>query len=255
MKEVFFSRRDALRRGGFTLIEVVIALAIFLFGALAIIRIFPPGLGVIQNSGDRLTAGNLNRTTLARFDKQPNLIPDAIHDYSDRDNDPTTVLASDPKWKDSSAGAVVGTALRNNSLPKGTVNDLNGGYEQSALGHFKNIVGERQSSSSSGVVLTQYPFETITIFNEDKVTGVRILSDGTLDFSQSKLASNDAVFSTTAIPSAYRYDTSDPLKVGNTVFYVSYRWLEDLTPSTPPPVDLRISGTDDEPMIYQLRKV
>ncbi len=138
MNQALFIRRDALRRGGFTLIEVVIALAIFVFGALAIIRIFPPALGVIQNSGDKLTAQNLNNTTLADFAKGSSSVPDAIHSvYYPSTNVYFPNAAEDLPI----ASSVVGTAIRNNSLPKRNVQLVS---SDSALGHFTYITGEKQ---------------------------------------------------------------------------------------------------------------
>src|SRR4051812_21890708 len=116
MHETPSLRRDETRRGGFTLIEVVIALAIFVFGALAIIRIFPPALGVIQNSGDRMVATNLNRTRLALYEKQSYRVPDAIVDEG---TDGTL-----PNWRDAMPGSVAGTR-RNETLPVTNIQDYN----------------------------------------------------------------------------------------------------------------------------------
>ncbi|RYG75047.1 prepilin-type N-terminal cleavage/methylation domain-containing protein, partial [bacterium] len=121
-------RRDAASRSAFTLVEVVIALAIFVFGALAIIRIFPPALGVIQNSGDRLVGNNLNRSLLARYQKNPDLVPDGIYDG---DRSPTF-------WRSGQSGSVAGSR-RNNSIPVQNIQD----YDNSALGHFRKLVGEK----------------------------------------------------------------------------------------------------------------
>ncbi|MBW3635377.1 MAG: prepilin-type N-terminal cleavage/methylation domain-containing protein, partial [Armatimonadetes bacterium] len=123
MSDKSFVRRDTSRRGGFTLLEVAIALAIFVFGALAIIRIFPPALGVIQNSGDQLTAVNFNRSTLARFARQPGLVPDALYDTNPANG-----------WRDNIVGSVAGTPRRNNSLPVGTIQNIDLEYNLSALG-------------------------------------------------------------------------------------------------------------------------
>lgn len=202
MSETSPRRRDTSRRGGFTLLEVAIALVIFVFGALAIIRIFPPALGVIQNSGDQLTAVNLNRSTQARFARQPGLVPDAIYDPN-----------PDADWRDNIVGSVAGTPRRNNSLPIGNIQNLEMDYSQSALGHFKNIVGERHivpSSPSDPVVLTQFPYSSIAVYEEDSLTGVTVTKEGTLDFTQ-------AIQTSTGVaPSLTTQDRA----------YVSYRWVE-----------------------------
>ena len=236
MNEALFSRRDAGRRGGFTLIEVVIALAIFLFGAVAIIRIFPGALGVIQNSGDQLTAINLNRSTLAKFQKSPGLLPDAIYDTPA----PATAVPF--------AGAVVGTALRNSSLPRHDIQ----GFEDSALGHFKNISGEAHavvlSAATTPVpyVVTQYPYEPsqpVSIYNEGTVDGVVMTQNGTLDFTDATLHSNGNAFRDVTPglpPTDYRNSNTNPSAVNDTVFYVSYNWIENGS----------IQSVVDEPLIY-----
>lgn len=246
MKEAFFPRRDALRRGGFTLIEVLIALVIFLFGAVAIVRIFPPALGVIQNSGDQLTALNLNRTTLARYAKEsnssgPSALPDAIYDNN---NNPSLLLQPTEF-----AGATVGSALRNNSIPRSNVQDIAG----STLDHFKVIVGEKHKVRSAtvnvGGVLTQIkyiltsfpiagPVSTTTpgtrpplarVYKEETLTGVVVRTkaatapvgnnrSGYLDFSN---ASSDPPSTTFALP-----PTGLPIPSDNPIYYVSYKYLE-----------------------------
>lgn len=239
MNEALFSRRDAGRRGGFTLIEVVIALAIFLFGAVAIIRIFPGALGVIQNSGDQLTAINLNRSALAKFEKSPGLLPDAIYD--------TPATATTLPF----AGAVVGTALRNSSLPRQDIQD----FDNSALGRFKTISGETHTVSISGTtpyVVAQYPYDTnVVVCEEDEVDGVIMKDDGRLNFSEAKLKStgldfkdsiNPAFPPTTASPKIYINTNANGsfANPGDTVFYVSYTWIENT----------HIQSTVDEPLIY-----
>ena len=209
MKSTVSLRRDALRRGGFTLIEVAIALVIFIFGALAIVRIFPPGLGVIQNSGDQLVAVNLNRTTLARYAAQPGLVPDAITEYG------TEGAAA--QWRDGKLGAVAGSARRNNSLPINNIQDFN----SSALGHFRQIYGERHVVSASEVVLTQFPIglnppvatptTSLRAYREDFLGEVKINSAGALDSTNAK--NSDGTPYPTTIPAG-------------TKFYVSYRWIE-----------------------------
>lgn len=207
--------RMSTHAAGFTLVEVVVALAIFVIGALAIVRIFPPSLSVIQNAGDRTTAANLSRDVLARFSSEPGLAPDAV--YDDKENQPGVY--------NDFAGAVVGTISRNDSLPgsrkeedvtgvQGT-RDITG----TALGHFRRIVGERhtvladQSGNKyillrhpyvpdpSGITPNQYPNpKSVEIYIEDRVNGVRVDGQGYLDFREARLASDNSAFFDVEIP-------------------------------------------------------
>jgi prepilin-type N-terminal cleavage/methylation domain-containing protein len=164
---------------GFTLIEVMIALAIFVIGALAIVRIFPPALNAIQGSESRSIAMNRARAYLARSTTQPGLIPDSIFE-------------TDPAF----VGAVAGTTTRNRSLPTSLEEtDIQG----SALGRFKRIIGERHrillDDSPTGAntadrlfVLSQFSHtatapssNNVAVYVEDRVTGVRVAADGLLD--------------------------------------------------------------------------
>lgn len=233
MQEALFPRRDDHRRGGFTLIEVVIALAIFLFGALAIVRIFPPALGIIQNSGDQLTAINLNRSTLAKFEQSPGLVPDATYDAT-------------PNF----AGAVVGTALRNSSLPRANIQD----FDNTALGNFKSISRETHAvaGTTAPYVITQFPYERtqqVLVYTEDSVDGVTMATDGSLDFTDATLRFDGSVFKdaggnyppiTTPSPNRYGNSGATPPVTDDTVFYVSYSWVEDGN----------IQAVVDEPIVY-----
>jgi prepilin-type N-terminal cleavage/methylation domain-containing protein len=95
------SSKPKQRASGFTLIEVMIALAIFVIGALAIVRIFPPALNAIQGSESRSIAMNRSRGFLARSTAQQGLIPDSIYD-----------AAANLDWVNY-PGSVTGTTTRN----------------------------------------------------------------------------------------------------------------------------------------------
>ncbi len=281
------TRRKGARVAGFTLIEIIVAIAIFLIGALAIIRIFPPALGVIQNSENRTIGTNLSRGTLATFSAQPNLVPDAVYDSAltfsttipDDPGGPANPELTDPnnefgpvgrpRWVDFD-GAVVGSIKDNNSLPK----NERALIRDSALGHFRTIVGERHTvlvdddntpantSDDRNFVLTRYPYTgVVAIYVEDRVNGVRVDSDGELDFSEARLASSGEAFHDENPPTANPpgdprrppNDTSST-SPGNLVgrrgsdgvmYYVTYRWREAVNGSTE-----RIQGVTDEPMYF-----
>jgi hypothetical protein len=217
------------------LIEVAIALAIFVFGALAIVQIFPPALGVIRNNESRITATQLGNTLLARTAGKPNSVPDAIYEGT---------LST---WDDLSI-AVVGTSSKNRSLPAGV---LPTEFDSSALGHFKLVDGERhlvQAAGGTQYALLNFPCTagTVNIYEEDTIEGVQIDDDGNLDFSNARRVSNGAPFyatpQTTRPPDAFRSDDF-------TTYYVSYRWRYDPSDSVRNPDVVRVMGVLEEPLL------
>jgi prepilin-type N-terminal cleavage/methylation domain-containing protein len=211
------------RRSGFTLMEVAIALAIFVFGALAIVQIFPPALGVIRNNESRVAATQLGETMLARATGKPESVPDAIFEQD------STITASDNpyQWSDLPA-ALVGTPTKNNSLPAGVLPiDL----DASALGRFKFIDGERHTVRNNGTdkwVLLNHPVEqgsTVWVEQEEEIQGVQIDEDGKLNFAYATDSNGQPFRSPTVTdpvqPPANK-DSSD-----NVTYYVSYKWIEN----------------------------
>jgi len=181
--------RVSARRGGFTLAEVAVALAIFVFGALAVVRIFPPALDVIRNSESRATATLLAQSTIER--QRRGSAPDAVYgtDYS-------------------FPGAFAGTVNRNSSLP---AKPIESAYVASALSRFRNIVGEKQivrsdANASNGLfVLTQYPYLNspgVGVYKESEVTGLTVTNTGVL----------------------YKDGVQFSDATANTDYYISYRW-------------------------------
>jgi prepilin-type N-terminal cleavage/methylation domain-containing protein len=202
MNETRFISRRPTRRDGFTLIEVVIALAIFVFGALAIIRIFPPALGVIQNSGDQLVASNMNRSLLTKFESSPETLPAGIYD-NDVDNG----------WRNQATGAVVGTRFRNNSLPP-SITDFDG----SALKRFRQVVGEQHkvqqliaAGGNKPFVMANFSYTgEVLVYRERKVSGAIMDNTGLLDMSNAKFE-----------------DGSNFVQAPGDLVYASYSWLEN----------------------------
>ena len=244
-----------VRRGGFTLIEILVALVVFVVGALAIVRIFPPALGVIQNSENRTVATNLSKGTLAAYENDPSLIPSAVYD-------------SNVNYDGS---AVVGSINTNDSLPasllESTGDANNPGFAESALGHFKIIQGESQRivinnalTTPQRYVLTQFPYDWGTgndakAYVEDRIDGVRVYTDsvsgatGILDFSNAKLASDGRAFNDvdyvradgtarTTVGTNRRVAPNEWTDPTLTRFYVSYNWSDGN----------RVQGVVDEPL-------
>lgn len=210
------ARRNRARRAGLTLIEVAIAMVVFVIGALAIIQIFPPLLGAIQNSESRTVAARLADSTLSRLNDDPKLVPDAIYN--------AVYDSGKDKYELSSTGSsVTGTASLNQSLP-----DTAQGFNSSALSQFKRIVGERHTvlrgaTGTPDFVLTQFPYEegTLKVYLEDEIKGVRIGSDGKLDFSDAKRP-NGQSFNDTG--NGFPNRPPNGARGGYT-YYVSYRWI------------------------------
>lgn len=238
------TRSSHRRAAGFTLIEVVVALAIFVIGALAIVRIFPPALGVIQNAGDRTTAANLSRGVLTLGRTDPLVVPDAVSDVTD---------AGD--WNDFQ-GTMIGTVNQGNSLPR---NRDEAAVASSALGHFRRIIGERQTVLSDGnnkFILTRHPYVNtatnfVKVFVEDRVTGVKVDSNGYLDFRDARRVSDNSPFfdvdPATPLPGGDPRRPPSNMRGENAVtYYVSYRWKQNDAGGVP-----RMQGVVGEPLYFR----
>jgi type II secretory pathway pseudopilin PulG len=261
------------RNSGFSLIEVTIALGIFVFGALAIVQIFPRALGVVQNSEQRAVGQRMAQTTLARYNNNPLTVPEAIIDV-----DPTLVDATNnPEGWSDFPGAVFGTTNRNESLPRGPVqpSDINLAASEvrlSAAGRFRRVVGE-QHRVGSGQILLRHPYtENASPANPAQdlrasrvvtVENVRLIStadasapNGQLDFTDATV--DGAPFKeATAVGIPSPPPTSHPLYSGATRdrirFYVSYSWVVR-TPAPGPsgPDEGRIGSVQDEPKVFPI---
>jgi prepilin-type N-terminal cleavage/methylation domain-containing protein len=232
------------RRSGFTLIEVAIALALFVIGALAIVRIFPPALGVIRNNESRATAVTLGESTLAKFKNKNSLAPEAVYDVDISGGWTSGV----DNWQDYPS-AVVNSASKSTTLPKQPTDPA---YDASALGHFRYIYGEPHYIGTSQTILLNRPRASqtdtgvdipVTAFYDDTVEGVQIGDDGYLDFSNAYLASDNTSFFDSANPKLP--PAADRSEDGVT-YYISYNWREcaDIGCTNNPP----IKGVLEEPI-------
>ncbi|HAZ64669.1 MAG TPA: hypothetical protein DCZ72_13820 [Armatimonadetes bacterium] len=70
--------RNHKKAAGLSLIEVLIALAIFVVGILAVLRVFPQSLGIITTNRDRATALRLANARLEELRADEARLPDAI---------------------------------------------------------------------------------------------------------------------------------------------------------------------------------
>ena len=248
-------------RRGFSLIEVAIALVIFVIGALAIIKIFPGALKVIGNNGNQQIAMNLNRDVAARL-KTDGSVPGQTFNIAVNDDgtlqwttfgntDHTADYINPSKTKVTEKGdipaSVIGVPRFNATLP--TTEDINTQSGQSALSRFRGIIGEQEPfffiTQTDGTKVyyseTQFPIslEKInggtkdlllppTISREYTVQNARIDKQGRLSFADATLIdAKGNVQSLTYIKSIT--DTNDPdygkadLPAGS-MLYVSYRY-------------------------------
>lgn len=182
-----------MRKRGFTLIEVLIALVIFLVGALAVIRIFPPAYHVVQNSGYSNVATRLSDSILSQM-KSEGSEPEATLDINQ------AMFSNSPletSWQDQ-AGSVVGTSSVNYSLPTGPTSTA---YDASALNHYGFTRGEKHSVSvvydatsgnpTSSYILTNFPYAQnvgVRLYMELPISGVTVDGNGLLNFSNSTYA-------------------------------------------------------------------
>lgn len=245
-------RRSA---AGFTLIEIMVALVIFVFGALAIVRIFPGALAVVQTSETRAIATRMAQATLARFESQPFSVPEAIYDYDSAF--PITI----GNFSDFN-GAVVGTASRNDSLPReparfedGDLPTGNPTYSgtgsrfaisRTALGRFRRVTGETKRVALSGpsatanrYITTRFPYSSggFALHRDHEIEGLRIgASNGTFDFSDAIIAGDPNSIGDPADSQRPR----TPYQNATLTYYISYRYI----------LNNRIHGVVDEPIRF-----
>jgi prepilin-type N-terminal cleavage/methylation domain-containing protein len=248
------SRNTARRmaRGGFTLVEIAVALAIFVIGAIAIIQIFPPALNVVRGNERTTTATHLSRDRVSAFENGQAIPPDAIY------------TAVGGAWNDFKS-SITNTALMQTggvndaTIPRGPgdntlpVTDPNN-IGQTTLGNFKHVQGEKQVVKAGSIggtnmnyVVTEFPYSgNVGVYFEDKVLGVRIDPNGYLDFSQATLGSSPTTnISDTANPSRPKEttpDTSDDYRT-HVTYYVTYRWAQAINGATN-----RVQGSIEEPL-------
>lgn len=211
----------APRRSGFTLLEVAVALVIFVLGALSIIQLFPPGLALVQSSGQRSTASSLNSGLHSLLSSQPDLLPDGVYEAG------------------AYGGAVVGTSRRNNSLPKIPIDAVENEFQNSALDKFRRVTGERHVIPAGGAryLLTRVPYrDGVLVYQEAEVEGVTVDGTGKLNFAGTTVGNPGA----TMPAASFRY--SDGATPDDTTFYVSYRWKNTA-------LDNNVEGVIDEPFI------
>lgn len=252
--------RTSARRRGFTLIEVIIALAIFVIGALAIIRIFPPALASIQGAGNRTNGARLASSELARMSvriggTEASRVPDAIFFGTSPSTFNTTF-----------GGAFNGTITSNSSLPRDARLAGNGNAaNDSALqigtsGSGSYIEGERQRvmKSDNGTpsnladdfnfLLTSFPYadgSSVLPSHEETIEGVRVNVDYAggspkyyFDFTNATLP-NGASWSNSS-------NAKYPQGTGAAyTYYISYKWIEANTAAT-------VHGIDEQAYVFPL---
>ena len=250
----FRTPRVRAPRQGFSLIEVAIALVIFVIGALAIIRIFPGALSVIGNNGNQQIATNLNRTQLADLKSEQvagsgvaakvsfNSVADVI--FNNTFTDTTTqanVLAikswtTDPSvdhsadFRDANS-SVIGIPRFNESLP--TTQEIEKGTSASAITRYRAVLGEKAlvtpldiGGTPNNYALTQFPVSVQSQGATPALLPVKpvVSQDYTLNDVRT-LPNGTLDFS------RYRLDDSEDITTATGVtagsmLYVSYRYYD-----------------------------
>ena len=153
-------------RQGFSLIEVAIALVIFVIGALAIIKIFPGALNVIGNNGDQQIAMNLNRDLGAKLKSDNGSVPDSTFNLKAPTASGTPICGCERQTDTDHTndyvdfnGSVIGIPRFNITLP--TTQEIEAQANNSALARYRGIIGEQSKVFKLGTDFytheTQFP--------------------------------------------------------------------------------------------------
>jgi prepilin-type N-terminal cleavage/methylation domain-containing protein len=247
--EYQMAKRRSVKRSGFTLVEIAVALAIFVIGALAIIQIFPPALNVVRGSERRTIATNMSRTRVTAFEDRKKTAPDAIYTT---DNSGNWLVARNSVTNNA---LIQSGGISSSTIPRGPIDNIN----DSTLGNFKHVQGEKQKVRYRYIagatppeqiyVLTDFPYTAngVRVYVDDTIENVKINSDGYLDFRDAYRASAPStpirdISHPAALP-AYAVPPADGFR-SETIFYVTYRWMRQVGAST----QKRVQGVIDEPL-------
>ena len=246
-------------RQGFSLIEVAIALVIFVIGALAIIRIFPGALSVIGNNGDQQVAANLNRSTMVGLQSeqvtatpQPgitpspvgvaaktnfNALPLATFNNSNADGSLNILswttnpsLNHSADFKDTNS-SVIGIPRFNETLPD--TQGIETGDSLSSLSRYRAIVGEKAriidlktygSIAAAQYALTQFPISVQLQGNPARLLPIKPVVSQEFVLNDVRVRPDG-----TLDFSLGRFDNSDDTTVAldataGSMLYVSYRY-------------------------------
>ncbi len=166
-----FRPRSSQGRGAFSLLEVAIALVIFVIGAIALLRIFPSGLNVLENSANRRVAAQMSQNLLTSYNSGDlaQTTPDAIYDAD-----------ASGIWNDYPLSAL-GLKRQVGTVPIGP-DDFS-----SAKDGLKYINGERQGVFAGAAYPSNVADGRVTFFREGVVTGATINQAlGQLDFRNAR---------------------------------------------------------------------
>ncbi len=257
------TERERTARQGFSLIEVAIALVIFVIGALAIIRIFPGALSVIGNNGNQQIATNLNRSALVSAQSEQvtaiaapgstpipagvaaktnfNAIPLATFNNSNADG--TLNISS---WTTNAGlnhsadfndinSSVIGIPRFNQTLPD--TQDIETGNSLSALSRYRAIIGEKArivdlktygSIAKAQFALTQFPISVQLQGNPAKLLPVKPVVSQEFVLNDVRVRPDG-----TLNFSLCRYENSEDTNIAldaraGSMLYVSYRYYNSI---------------------------
>jgi Tfp pilus assembly protein PilV len=135
------------RRAGTTLIEVLVVIVIFAVGILAVIQVFPRGLGVLVQARNKTVAQQLARDESERLKARPDQLPEQI--VAIRQVGTTTIIDAD---RSSTDLGPTGNQLSQTGVLRWGGNLVGNWAQNSGANVFRRILGEgRQVPAASWV--------------------------------------------------------------------------------------------------------
>ncbi|PIY41960.1 MAG: hypothetical protein COZ05_14825 [Armatimonadetes bacterium CG_4_10_14_3_um_filter_59_10] len=202
-------------QSGFSLLEVLIASAILIFGIVAIVKIFPAGLGVIQQNENAQVAARLAESVQESYARQKGELPDAVVAVN---ADGSFNTAIDPE----------------STTDDGTTNSIDS---------VRRVVGETHEVLSNGNVIVNFPqidFDPNDSFCTDCTSvppSALILTDP--DLRNPRVYREVPLTEVGAAPSPLEFQPNANLTTGRLYFNaanagqyvrISYTWIDTSNP-------------------------
>lgn len=191
---------------GLGLVEILIAVGIFLVGITAIVRVFPAGMRTMESTNSRTMASKLAESVLSQYESRLAQLGSLVFMYGGYDVFPDST-PDDPD-------------------PDSTIT---GGADLDALDHARWIVGEKHVTSSSGSVILNFaPVQpgSLTVYTE--VPGTATPTAGWTSATVTLSAAGSAAGDVFRVSYSWRDDS------GSTFSMEGYRVAATTSPVTLP---------------------